>query len=315
MKKVAEKPTGRASAPAERLAPRSPAVVKTATRLMAHLVENEVPQGATLSAQPLADILGVSRFPVQQALAWLVENGVAVQPNGRGYELSGAKAALQRLLKAHAEPAAASPYLKLAQDRIAGLLPKEITEQGLAKLYGLTRMQLAPILHRMAQEGWIKRKSGHGWQFTEIIDSPQSHADAYMFRMAIEPAAILTPTYRVDPVAIARLRAEQTALRDGKLGKITGEDLFEIGARFHQTIIGFSNNGYFVSSLERINQLRRLVEYRAMAQPGFYQQQNVEHIELLDLLEKGQRRPAASFLRRHLNVVLHHKLDALARNS
>ncbi len=302
-------------AAAKALVSRSPAVVRTAARLMAHLVASEVPAGATLSAQPLADALGVSRFPVQQALGWMVENGVAVQPGGRGYELSGSKAALQKLLKAHAEPPSASPYLRVAQDRIAGLLPKEITEQGLAKLYGLTRMQLAPILHRMAQEGWVKRKSGHGWQFTEIIDSPQSQTDAYMFRMAIEPAAILTPTYRVDPAAIARLRAEQTALREGRLGRITGEDLFEIGARFHETIIRFSHNSYFISSLERINQLRRLLEYRAMAQPGFYQQQNVEHLELLELLEKGQRRPAASFLRRHLNVVLHHKLETLARDA
>lgn len=299
----------------EGLVPRSPAVVRTAARLLAHLVEHELPQGAVLSAQPLADALGVSRFPVQQALAWLVDQGVAVRPNGRGYELAGTRAALQKLLKAHAEPASQSPYLRLAQDRIAGRLPKEITEQGLAKLYGLTRMQLAPILHRMAQEGWVRRKSGHGWQFTEIIDSPQSHTDAYMFRMAIEPAAILTPTWHLDPAAIARLRAEQTALHDGRLGRITGEDLFEIGARFHETLVRMSNNGYFVSSLVRINQLRRLVEYQAMARPVSYQQQNVEHLALLDLLEKGQRRPAAAFLRRHLNVVLHHKQAHLARNA
>jgi DNA-binding GntR family transcriptional regulator len=251
---------------------------------------------------------------VQQALAWLVEQGAAVQPNGRGFELSATKAGMQRLIREHVGPDSISPYMKLAQDRIAGLLPKEVTEQGLAKMYGLTRMQLAPILHRMAQEGWIRRKSGHGWQFTEIIDSPQSHADAYMFRMAVEPAAILAPTYEVDPLAIARLRAEQIGLRDGRLGKITSVDLFEIGARFHQTIIGFSNNGYFVSSLERINQLRRLVEYRAMAQPGFYRQQNVEHIELLDLLEQGKRRAAATFLRRHLNVVLRHKMETLSKD-
>jgi len=299
--------------PRKRLMPRSPAVVKTAARLMAYLVDSGTPKGATLSAQPLADALGVSRFPVQQALAWMVEQGVAIQPNGRGYELAAGKPALQKLVHKYMPPASASPYLVLAQDRLSGLLPKEITEQGLAKLYGLTRTQLAPVLHRMAQEGCIKRKSGHGWQFTEIIDSPQSHADAYMFRMAIEPAALLCPTYTLDPAALSRLRAEQEALRDGRLGAITGEDLFELGARFHETIIRFSNNSYFISSLVRINQLRRLLEYRAMAKPGFYLHQNLEHLALLDMLEKGQRRPAATFLRRHLKVVLQHKLDTLNR--
>jgi DNA-binding GntR family transcriptional regulator len=306
-------PTGKARSPRAGAAgaARAPAVVKTAVRLMTHLLDHNAPTGATLAAQPLADVLEVSRFPIQQALAWLAEQGVAAQPTGRGYVLIGNSAALKNLIALHAEPASASPYMQLAQDRISGLLPKEITELGLAKLYGLTRMQLSPILHRLAQEGWIKRRSGHGWQFTEMIDSPQSHADAYLFRMAIEPAAVMTPSFRVDPVALAKLRAEQTALRDRKLGKLTGEDLFELGARFHETIAGFSNNSYFVSSLQRINQLRRLIEYRAMAKTDFYLEQNQEHLVLLDMLERGQRRAAASFLRRHLDIVRAHKLAAL----
>jgi DNA-binding GntR family transcriptional regulator len=292
---------------------RPPAIVKTSLRLLDHLIESGTAEGASLAAKPLAEVLDVSRFPIQQALAWLVEQGVAGQPTGRGYVLTADRKALLQLVERHAAPAVVSPYIQLAHDRISGLLPREITELGMAKLYGLTRMQIAPILSRMAQEGWIKRRNGHGWQFTELIDSPQSHADAYTFRMAIEPAAIMAPGFVVDPAAIARLRSEQSALRDGKLGKLTGEDLFELGARFHETIIGFSNNSYFVSSLVRINQLRRLLEYRAMAQPGFYLQQNHEHIELLDMLEKGQRRAVATYLRRHLDTVRAHKVQTLTR--
>jgi len=276
---------------------------KTGIRILQWILEQDLAAPAPLPAQRLGDALGLSRFPIQQALAWLEQQGLAARPSGRGYVLAGARAGIERRVAQALKTRGLSPYLRIARDRLQGRLPKEITELELARRYGLTRMQMAPVLNRMAQEGWIKRKSGNGWFFTELIDSAQAHEDSYVFRMAIEPAALLAPGFAVDAAALGRLRAEQTALRDGKLGRITSEELFEIGARFHETLIGFSRNEFFISALARVNQRRRLVEYQAMAHPADFLEQCREHLALLDLLERGERKQAARFLERHLDIV------------
>lgn len=281
--------------------PAAPSAERSAARILQHVLDAKLAPGAALVAGTIAQALGVSRFPVQQGLAHLASLGLVEQPNGRGYALAASSAKLRKAL-AETGPRD-SPYMIIARDRLRGALPKSLTETELAGRYGLTRAQLGPILKRMAQEGWIRRGSGYGWDFTDIIDSTQSHADMYTFRMAVEPAAILSPTFQIDTDALATLRQEQVSLRDGRLGRITSEELFEIGARFHETVIRFSNNPFFINALKQVNQTRRLLEYKAMAKPADFMEQCVEHLALLDMLEQGDRRQASEFLHRHLGIV------------
>ncbi|GAA4340210.1 GntR family transcriptional regulator [Pigmentiphaga soli] len=284
---------------------RSPATPaeRTGLRVLSYALGAQLPAGTPLVAKAIGNELGLSRFPVQRGLAWLRDQGLASQPTGRGFVLAAGPAAIRRVL-ARAGEASLSTYQIIAQDRLRGVLPKAMTETGLAQRYGLTRAQLSPILKRMAQEGWIRRRPGHGWEFADIIDSPQSLADAYAFRIAIEPAALLAPGFALEQAALERLRAEQAALRDGQLGgRVTSEELFEIGARFHETVVGFSRNPFFVDAIRQVNRLRRLLEYKAMARPADFGEQCLEHLALLDMLERGERRQAAEFLQRHLSIV------------
>ncbi len=286
-----------------------------ALRILQWVLQAQWAPGTPLLAQPLADALGLSRFPVQQALGWLEQQGLVARPTRRGFVLVATPEAIQQLLQRATQAQGPSAYLRIARERLAGRLPREITESELARWCGLTRAQLAPVLRRMAQEGWIQRKSGNGWVFTDIIDTAQSHQDAYVFRMAIEPAALLAPHFQADPAVLQALRAEQTALRDGRLGQLTSEDLFEIGSRFHETLVGFSGNGFFVDALKRVNMRRRLVEYQAMARPADFTEQCQEHLQLIELIERGEQRQAATLLHRHLDIVRAVKAQVLRDRS
>ena len=61
------------------------------------------------------------------------------------------------------EPLAATPapfsleYFEIAEDRLAGKLPQQVTENELMRRYDLPRSRLVKILNRIAQEGWIER--------------------------------------------------------------------------------------------------------------------------------------------------------------
>ncbi|MBI4195409.1 MAG: GntR family transcriptional regulator [Betaproteobacteria bacterium] len=264
---------------------------------------DHLPIGAHLPKHQLALAFHVSRSPVRAALECLEARGVVIQRRHRGYFLAADSRKLERVAAALGRHAEDEPYLRIAADRLAGKLPEQFTELELMRHYGVSRAQLHMMLTRMAQEGWLQRKPGYGWKFLPVLTSAEAHGLSYRFRMAIEPAAILEPTFRIDAKGFARARAEQQALVDGRIRELSSAELFSIGSRFHEMIARCSGNPFFHEALLRVNRLRRLIEYRAMGDTERFLQQAREHLRLLDLLEAGERERAAAFLRGHLEVV------------
>ncbi|RAI24297.1 GntR family transcriptional regulator, partial [Rhodoplanes serenus] len=66
----------------------------------------------------------------------------------------------------------------------------------------------------------------------------------------------------LDRAAVAACRAEQQALVDGEIGRVSTAALFDLNSRFHEVVIACSGNTFFVDGLRRIDRLRRLIEYR-----------------------------------------------------
>ncbi len=63
--------------------------------------------------------------------------------------------------------------------------------------------------------------------------------------MVIEPMAILEPSYKAPQDKIAELKKELQMLLDTGIEKLSPALLQLAGYRFHETLIGFSNNPYF----------------------------------------------------------------------
>ena len=122
----------------------------------------------------------------------------------------------------------------------------------------------------------------------------------YRFRAAIEAASVQEPTFHIDLGALAALRADQQALLDGGMRHLPRARLFQINAGFHETIVGWCGNPFFLDALRRVNQVRRLIEYRVTVDRSRLERQCQEHLQLLTLLEAGERGTAAAFLRVHI---------------
>src|SRR6185295_15373288 len=130
------------------------------------------------------------------------------------------------------------PYFRLAEDHLRGHLPEQTSESYLRERYDLTRAQLTTLLGRAAQEGWVERRRGYGWAFSPVLNTPESLEQTYRLRLALEPAALLEPTYRLESDAAARLRAAEERLLVGGIETDTADALHERGVRFHETIVG-----------------------------------------------------------------------------
>ncbi|QKE93102.1 GntR family transcriptional regulator (plasmid) [Lichenicola cladoniae] len=280
---------------------------KLPSRLAAQIIERTrhlgLSAGAHLKEQELADALRVSRTPVRLALNVLASMDLIENRPNRGF-----------FLKHPAEPQRGVPglkpapdgaaedllYLQISDDRLTGRIPVRVLETEVARRYGATRARIARIFARMAEEGWLTRLPGHGWEFQATLTSPSAYDQSYQFRMLIEPAALREAEYRLGPSAIEESRTRQKAMLEGGIEHWSRSETFAANAGFHETIVSGSNNPFLLEALRRVNRLRRLLEYRMHRNRARLVQECQEHLTLLDLIEKGDTSAAADFLYVHL---------------
>jgi DNA-binding GntR family transcriptional regulator len=271
------------------------------------LIRGDHEVGHRLTEQFLADTLGVSRSPVRKALQYLEALGALGSNPNRGFHIAMPASALRNISLPADEESDEAVYMKLVEERLTGTVAEEVSEAELMERYGLTRLQVQRVLNRMARENLIDRNPGRGWTFRPLLDTVSSHRESYRFRMIIEPAAILEPTFRVDKTVFDRVRRQQLQLLDGGIERWSAAERFRAGADFHEAVIGCSNNRFLIDALRTVNQLRRVIEYHS--QTGSQQdrarlrRQCEEHLMLLDLLEAGERMEASHAMRQHLDVV------------
>jgi DNA-binding GntR family transcriptional regulator len=287
--------------------PRSGSGPGLAHRIEQHIQSRGLATGNHLSAQQLADLFGASRTPVNHALRLLVERGVLSHEPRRGYFVS-----VPQQRSAPAIDDVEATYRAIARDRLSGALPTEVNETLLRQRYDLTKSQLQTLLSRVMQEGWIERRAGYGWAFTEMLTTPTALAETFRLRFVLEPASLLEPGYRLDPVLAAECRKHELSMLDGELATLPVDVLFDQRARFHETIVAGSNNRYFVDTIKRVNRIRRLLSYEGMTERDRYRKQSLEHLAILDLIESNRREDAADALRRHLEAVQRHYDTVLA---
>lgn len=274
------------------------------------IVEKGLPPGAHLNSAELAKTFNVSRFPIREALLILSSRDIVEARTNRGFFV---KAPPSRAAFALAEADRAEEedlFYRLSQDRLAGRVPDEFTESDLIRRYELPRSEVRESLERLAREGWVQRRLGYGWSFAPLLTSPQALSDSYRLRMALEPAGLLEPSFRVDEAAFDTWRKRMKDLIEQPQSLRMGA-LFETGSRFHEMLMACVNNPFFLDTLKRQNRLRRMIEYHVPSDPERTKEQAREHVELLDRLQDGDTVGASVLMHRHLDLVGRRKMRAI----
>jgi DNA-binding GntR family transcriptional regulator len=270
--------------------------------------QQQLPVGTHLAAQRIADQIRVSRSPVNDALKLLCENGIVVRQENRGYflakDLSKDALSAKKIKQLAGEDVVTNAYFQLADDLLTGELSAECSEALIRSRYSLTAAQAQTLLRRIANEGWAHRKPGYGWEFSSMMTTPESLLQSYRLRLALEPAALLEPTYHIDPAVIRRCREAEYHLLNGGIDTDSADQLHERGVRFHESLVEASGNPYFIETIKRVNQVRRLLSYRSMRDRERYREHCEQHLAILALLEEGRNREASEALREHLQATL-----------
>ncbi len=280
---------------------------KISNRLLHDIVAGTLEGGQHISAQQVADRYGVSRTPVREALISLEEKDVLIRLENRGYFVADKlPPAIKENLDTF-DPSELDEYQLLANDWLTNEIPEEVTEQFLKQKYGWTKAKVGELLIRASREGWAERKEGYGWRFLPVAKTPEAFDEIYRFRMAIEPAAMLEPSFELDHKVLDEQRRIQQGMLDMDMDAVNGEALLEGGALFHEELIKLSGNPFFLMALQRVNRMRRLMEYRAEVNHQRLIEQCTEHLEILTLLESGNTVDASYRMRQHLSGALKRK--------
>lgn len=258
-------------------------------------------KGRHLTELELCDLLEVSRSPVRAALAQLDEWGAVTKKPNQGYFL---ERDADQLLGVGAEtpPSAEdSLYLRIIQARLGGNMADVMTQVEIMSEFDASRKAAENVLSRMSEEGLLERLPGRGWRFLPAFDENLSWEKGYEFRLIIEPAGILLPSFEIDTEKLTACRlAHQDLINTVRAGNEVAAWIYEIDSHFHELIASFTQNGFFVQAIQNQNRLRRLMEYQ-----GYSNRRRIidwcnEHLAIIDALERGRNERASELMRAHL---------------
>ena len=279
----------------------TPLQQRVAGEIIALARRENLPAGHHLGKIALAKDIGTSHNPVEAALAYLARIGVARHERDRGYFLAKPAQELGAIAeKIH--PSNDDPlYFRIAEYRLTHRLPDVVNESDLIRRFRSSRTAVRKALSRIQQEGWVERRPGHGWVFLALIDSKEAYQESYEIRSAIEPSGILSARFRPDLRSLTALKRQQEFMAMTGYRTMSPIEWADINAHFHETLASWSGNRFILQTLRRLNQLRRLAEYKAVAGARAPRRtQARQHLAIIAAIERGDRRRAAAMLRDHL---------------
>ena len=274
-----------------------------AAKIFDYIRREDLPADHRLTEAQLAEQFGVSRSPIRAALKVLAKKGVVISVANKGHHLARAASTLGTLDLTIPKSPDVSLYDRIAMDRMRDRVPEQFTEAGFMRRFGVSRVQLVRTLTRMSQDGLVRRSTGQGWEFLPALNSADAYAASYRFRLMVEPAGLLEATFALDEKAMARSReAHDQILARATTGKLTGREVFDTNAAFHEMLARMSGNRFVLQAVEQQNRLRRLSEYYVYEDATRIQTLCREHCDIMDALLAGDRVWAATLLKRHLDI-------------
>ncbi|MCK0551868.1 GntR family transcriptional regulator [Pantoea ananatis] len=279
--------------------------------IVSYVRREQLPHGTHVVESQLARELDSSRSPVKTALKYLTQQGMFIYDKNRGYFLAQNASELGHMAE-HLSATSEDPiYQKIAELRLTRQLPELFTEIELMRELDVSRAVLRNVLTRIQQEGWLEFRAGQGWKTLPAIDSIEAYQESYALRIMIEPAGLMSDAFNIDRERLEECRRQHQYIAEGGFMTMTPLELFEANSDFHEMLASCSGNRFLLQTVKRLNQLRRLVEYR-QAQKKRQQRKShsVEHIEIIDLLLSGDRLAAANKLRLHLERAKFNKVQS-----
>jgi DNA-binding GntR family transcriptional regulator len=283
-------------------------------RLLSHLVAEDLPKGAHLTEQGLADALSVSRTPVRKALVELHAEGIVARVAHRGYFLARPARSLFAASLDFPSFDEDALFERVATDHLQGVLPAAISDSVLMAQYGVSARLARRVLVALQEEKVIVPAEAGQWTFNPFLLSNEASLASYAYRLATEPQILLLPTFTVRRDLIRACRDEHIRLLTLGAAERTGRLAFKVDAAFHEALAACGGNPFFQSGVVQHNRLRQLFEYRDAPDEARMLVWLKEHLDIMEAVVSNALAEAAHLMRTHLvNAMRHREQHPLPR--
>ncbi len=228
----------------------SPLQQQLSTRILDLIRADAMAPGTRLAEVALAERLQVSRTPVRAALKLLASRRLIRRGAQRGYAVAEAPPPDKELRKPKLEQTE-QLFLAIARDRRTGRLPLDVSERDLMLRYKATRPLVQRVLAKLAEVAAVQRKPGHGWRFEPSLADADARAESYRFRLVVEPAGLLEPSFQLDPTWAAEMRRQHQDMLEMPWSETSSIALFEMNADFHEGLAAASGNRFLLVSVQQ----------------------------------------------------------------
>ncbi len=275
--------------------------VELAQRILDIAIERGMARGDRLPEQALASRCNVSRTPIRKALQVLAEKSIVTAEAEGGYLLAIDPASFpgfeETLTTEEAEL-----YTAILRDLSAGRLSLSQTGASLQRRYGASRSAVQNALIKLAEENLAERAHGQQWLMKQFAINGDAVAKSFEFRLSCEPLALTMPGFRPDPAAAMSLRQSMEILR-GLNETAFDQKLFErTDFDFHMLVARCCGNPFMSEALLNHHRRRRSSQPSAHVNVFRLIQSNLEHIQMLEQIERGQMELAADLMRVHIQL-------------
>jgi DNA-binding GntR family transcriptional regulator len=278
---------------------------RLANQILDVIRDAKLERGHHLREQQLADLVGVSRTPIRSALDLLAERGIVETRKNHGFFLRKPFDSLHRIEIEVPTTIEEKLYAKLVRDRLDNRIANSITPSEIARRYKVDRVALTRTLSRMAEDGLVARNQGHGWSFLPTLDSVVSLRASYEYRLTLEPACFLLPTFKPDQATLERMRLQHLYLvSHPDIATVSAKQLFDTDAAFHEMFAEASGNNFFAQAIQYQNRLRRLLEFGSYVDSRRVKEWCREHLAIIEAVTAGDLAQASSRMRAHLEQAL-----------
>lgn len=263
-------------------------------------LERDMQPGDHLPEQAFSEACGVSRTPIRSAFKILEENEILTRRQDEGYFLNIASSeqateALRRL-----EEAEDSLARRILSDRAERRIDDIQSVSRLSRRYGASRNTVLLALKILSNDGIVTQLPGRAWAFLPMVDSPRAIRESYDFRLSMEPQAILADAFTLDIKKAGVLRSQMEDFLNADEFRTTAGGFHRIDNEFHNLIADCSGNRFVRGALLAHHRLRKASRKGSSVSNFRLKQAMIEHVEILDSLERNQFELAADQMVVHL---------------
>jgi len=277
--------------------------VELAQRVVEAAINAGIGSGDRMPEQLLAQQCNVSRTPIRRALQLLAEQGIAtVDPDG-GYRMSDNAGTLANQIDNLPHTEEEQLFNAILDDLAARRIPTSQTLATLQRRYDASRLTVQNTLQRLLEEQFVERAAGQRWLFKPMVVGSEATAQSFEFRILMEPAALLTPGFKVDPLALAGIRLSLENLAHADEKKFDAAVAERVDFEFHLLIARSCGNPFFQDTLLNHHQRRRNVSSGGGTNIYKLRQSVRELLNIVEQIERQQFELAADLLRAHLRLL------------